>query len=106
MNPHSQSYRDLHILPAQRTERLWNAAAVAATAVIVVAGGNWMANNARQADAAKAAYLQTPVVMRCTDPLTGRDASVRAADVANIPGVIESARRNLSCGPVLGAKTL
>lgn len=43
--------------------------------------------------------------MSCTDPLIGRDASVRAADVANIPGVIECARRNFVCGPVLSGKT-
>lgn len=106
MNPHSQSYRDLNIVPAQRAELMWKAAAIAATAAVVVAAGSWMANNARQADAAKAAYLKSPIVMSCTDPLTGRDANVRAADVANIPGVIESARRNFVCGPILGGKTL
>ncbi len=106
MNAHSQGYRELYVLPKQRTDRLWKAAAIAATAVVVVAGGSLMASAAHKAGAAKEAYLKSPVVMRCTDPLTGSDASVRAADIANIPGVIESARRNFVCGPILGAKTL
>lgn len=103
MSSHGLGYRDLNPDQFQQPVSGWKVAAAAVTALAVVGAiGAGIAHNIRQADAAVAAYKQSPVVLPCTDPLTKADVSVRAADIAARPNAIAEAGRLFGCT----AKTL
>ena len=91
-SPHSLGYMQLNA-PKPEQHVGWKAAALALTVVGAIAAV--VIPSTRHADAARKAYMGSPVVGACYDPLTKTTVAVRAADG---PKALKTLSKTLVCG--------